>query len=185
MHPFGYEFLQRISKAAPPFRRIFGVCVLTFGAGRFFKRNSARPTPQSRTSERSSDSFERLARQLCVGFFIFWETLNSFKSKFPGQRQNVRIRTAEGRICCPNNIITLCSCNRQLQKGRMRYIKPYSNPLDFFARKWYENRNSLFLMLYFRMKTVYNIIVAGAGERNYNGKNQCRNKNCERRRHCR
>ena len=35
-------------------------------------------------------------------------------------------------------------------------------------------------MLYFRMKTVYNIIVAGAGERNYNGKNQCRNKNCER-----
>ena len=31
-------------------------------------------------------------------------------------------------------------------------------------------------MLYFRMKTVYNIIVAGAGERNYNGKNQCRNK---------
>jgi hypothetical protein len=26
VHPFGYEFLQRTGKAAPPFRRIFGVC---------------------------------------------------------------------------------------------------------------------------------------------------------------
>lgn len=72
---------------------------------------------------------------LCVGFFIFWETLNSFKSKFPGLRQNERIRTAEGRIYCPNNIITLCSCNRQLQKDRMLYIKPYSRPLDFLIEK--------------------------------------------------
>ena len=72
---------------------------------------------------------------LCVGFFIFWETLNSLKSKFPGQRQNQRIRTAKGRICCPNNIITLCSCNRQLQKDRMLYIKPYSRPLDFLIEK--------------------------------------------------
>ena len=72
---------------------------------------------------------------LCVGFFIFWETLNSFKSKLPGLRQNQRIRTAEDRIFCPNNIITLCSCNRQLQKDRMRYIKPYSRPLDFLIEK--------------------------------------------------
>lgn len=72
---------------------------------------------------------------LCVGFFIFWETLNGLKSKFPGLRQNERIRTAEGRIYCPNNIITLCSCNRQLQKDRMLYIKPYSRPLDFLIEK--------------------------------------------------
>lgn len=72
---------------------------------------------------------------LCVGFFIFWETLNSLKSKFPGQRQNQLIRTAEGRIYCPNNIITLCSCNRQLQKDRILYIKPYSRPLDFLIEK--------------------------------------------------
>jgi hypothetical protein len=72
---------------------------------------------------------------LCVGFFIFGEALNSLKSKFPGQRQNQRIRTAEGRIYCPNNIITLCSCNRQLQKDRMLYIKPYSRPLDFLIEK--------------------------------------------------
>lgn len=72
---------------------------------------------------------------LCVGFFVFWEALNSLKSKFPGQRQNQRIRTAEGRIYCPNNIITLCSCNRQLQKDRMLYIKPYSRPLDFLVEK--------------------------------------------------
>lgn len=31
-------------------------------------------------------------------------------------------------------------------------------------------------MLYFRMKTVYNIIVAGAGERNYNGKTNAETK---------
>lgn len=149
VHPFGYEFLQRTGKAAPPFRRIFGVCVLTFGAGRFCGRNSARPTPQSRTSERSSDSFERLARQkLCLlgtallqipralrWLFHILGTLNSLKSKLPGQRQNQRIRTAEGRIYCPNNIITLCSCNRQLQKDRMLYIKPYSRPLDFLVEK--------------------------------------------------